>query len=134
MSLSFRGWDCSAVFFGEGKRRAVKHKTVSSSFACPEIAGIKAIIEGVCKDGFNVTSMFETSKFELNFLMETSIQPGDINPLKNVPEMDKLIIQLLYLQLAKNENWPESRDPTFEEKAAAVCTHLNNLRYKEVDE
>ena len=134
MSLSFRGWDCSAVFFGEGKRRAVKHKTVSSSFACPEIAGIKAIIEGVCKDGFSVNDMFETIRFELNFLMETSIHSGDTNPFKNVPEMDKLIIQLLYLQLAKNENWPESRDPTFEEKAAAVCTYLNNIRYKEVDE
>ena len=131
MSLSFRGWRCGAVFFGEGKRRAVKHKTVSSSFACPEIAGIKAIIEGVCKDGFGVSEMVETSKFELNFLMEISIHPGDINPLRNIPEMDKLIIQLLYLQLAKNENWPESRDPTFEEKAAAVCTRLNNLRYKE---
>ena len=29
MSLSFRDWDCSAVFFGEGKRRVVKHKEVS---------------------------------------------------------------------------------------------------------
>ena len=132
MSLSFRGWVCSVVFFGEEKRRVVKHKNVSSSFACPEIAGIKAIIEGVCKDGFGVKGMVETSRFELNFLMETSIHPGDVNCFKDIPEMDKLIIQLLYLQLAKNENWPESSNLTFEEKAAAVCTHLNNLRFKEV--
>ena len=96
MSLSFRGWSCSAVFTGNGKQPAVKHETASSAFVCPEIAGIKAIIEGVCKDGFNVSDMVETSKFELNFLMQTSIHPSDINPFKNIPEMDKLIIQLLY--------------------------------------
>ena len=84
MSLSFRGWICNAVFFGDGKRRAVKHKTVSSSFTCPEIAGIKAIIEGVCKDGFDVSGMVETSKFELNFLMETSIHPGGVNCFKHM--------------------------------------------------
>ena len=28
MSLSFKGWVCSAVSFGEGKRRVVKHKEV----------------------------------------------------------------------------------------------------------